>query len=81
MHRVHHSINETEYTTNFGFNLPWWDRLLGTYLDQPAEGQEGMTLGLPNFREATWRTLPRLLLMPFDKRAVLGARCGKKRVS
>ncbi len=79
MHRVHHSVDDTEYTTNFGFNLSWWDRLLGTYLAQPAEGHEGMTIGLPNFREATWRTLPRMLVMPFDKRAAVGARCGAKK--
>ena len=79
MDRVHHSVDDTEYRTNFGFNLPWWDRLLGTYLDQPAEGHEGMTIGLSNFREPTWRTLPRMLLMPFDKRAAVGARCGVKK--
>lgn len=44
MHRVHHSVDGKEYSTNFGFNLSCWDRLLGTYLDQPAEGHEGMTI-------------------------------------
>jgi sterol desaturase/sphingolipid hydroxylase (fatty acid hydroxylase superfamily) len=36
MHRVHHSIVARETNSNFGFNLPWWDRLLGTYRAQPA---------------------------------------------
>ena len=31
MHRVHHSILRHETDSNFGFNLPWWDRLFGTY--------------------------------------------------
>src|SRR5215813_3533554 len=31
MHRVHHSVRSRETNSNFGFNLPWWDRLLGTY--------------------------------------------------
>ncbi len=79
MHRIHHSVDEGEYTTNFGFNLSWWDRLLGTYLDQPEQGHEGMSIGLPNFREATWRTLPRLLAMPFFRQAAIGARCGVKK--
>ncbi|MDP6673477.1 MAG: sterol desaturase family protein, partial [Gammaproteobacteria bacterium] len=35
MHRVHHSVEPDETNSNFGFNLPWWDRLFGTYLDQP----------------------------------------------
>jgi len=65
MHRVHHSTERREHDTNFGFNLSCWDRLLGTYLAQPAAGHEGMTIGLPTFREARWRSLPRLLAMPF----------------
>jgi sterol desaturase/sphingolipid hydroxylase (fatty acid hydroxylase superfamily) len=40
MHRVHHSIAAGETYSNFGFNLPCWDRLLGTYRDQPAAGHE-----------------------------------------
>ena len=42
MHRVHHSWYSNETNSNFGFNLPWWDRLLGTYKDQPVDGHEGM---------------------------------------
>src|SRR3989344_2169718 len=30
MHRVHHSLDAGETNRNFGFNLPWWDRLFGT---------------------------------------------------
>ena len=46
MHRVHHSVILRETNSNFGFNLPWWDRLLGTYKDQPAKGHDAMTIGL-----------------------------------
>ena len=35
MHRVHHSIVNKELNSNFGFNIPWWDRTLGTYQAQP----------------------------------------------
>ena len=45
MHRVHHSIVRRETNSNFGFNLPWWDRLFGTY-GEPAAGHEGMTIGI-----------------------------------
>jgi len=65
MHRVHHSVERPEHNTNFGFNLSCWDRVLGTYKDQPARGHEGMTIGLKSFRERTWQSLPRLLAMPF----------------
>ncbi|MCS6287767.1 MAG: sterol desaturase family protein [Nitrospira sp.] len=65
MHRVHHSILPRETNTNFGFNLPWWDRLLGTYRPQPASGHEGMTLGLEQFRDPTRLTITGILLLPF----------------
>lgn len=51
MHRVHHSMEDYEANSNFGFNLPWWDRLLGTYRAQPHMGHEGMTIGLRDFRD------------------------------
>ena len=51
MHRVHHSIDRRETDSNFGFNLPWWDRLFGTYRAQPASGHVGMTLGINRFRD------------------------------
>ncbi|MEK9141710.1 MAG: sterol desaturase family protein [Nitrospirota bacterium] len=65
MHRVHHSIQPRETNTNFGFNLPWWDRLLGTYRDQPADSHERMTLGLKQFRDPARLTLTAILLLPF----------------
>jgi sterol desaturase/sphingolipid hydroxylase (fatty acid hydroxylase superfamily) len=65
MHRVHHSVVIQEHNSNFGFNLPWWDRLLGTYRDQPGAGHEGMTIGLSLFRDPKSLTLPRLLVLPF----------------
>ncbi len=46
MHRVHHSVHRHEHDSNYGFALSIWDRLLGTYTAQPADGHEGMTIGL-----------------------------------
>lgn len=66
MHRVHHSIEDDETNSNFGFNLPWWDRLLGTYRAQPRDGHEGMTIGIRTFREDKWCSwLPGMLAIPF----------------
>jgi sterol desaturase/sphingolipid hydroxylase (fatty acid hydroxylase superfamily) len=65
MHRVHHSIVYNETSSNFGFNLPWWDRLFGTYRAQPAAGHEGMTLGIDAFRTRADLRLDRLLAQPF----------------
>lgn len=66
MHRVHHSILPQETNTNFGFNLPWWDQLLGTYRSQPEGGHEEMTLGLEQFRDPARLTLTGILLLPFE---------------
>ncbi len=66
MHRVHHSIEDDETNSNFGFNLPWWDRLFGTYRDQPRAGHEGMTIGIRTFKEDRWCSwLPGMLVIPF----------------
>ena len=77
MHRVHHSILASETNSNFGFNLPWWDRLFGTYRDQPAAGHLGMTIGIEQFREVAEQRLGRMLTQPFrngDTRYALGYR-------
>ena len=65
MHRVHHSILARETNSNFGFNLPWWDRLFGTYRAQPHAGHEGMTIGIEQFRDPRELRLDRMLLQPF----------------
>lgn len=65
MHRVHHSIDRVETDSNYGFNLPWWDRLFGTYIDQPAKGHEGMTIGFAGFRTQRDHWLDRMLIQPF----------------
>ena len=65
IHRVHHSILARETNSNFGFNLPWWDRLFGTYRAQPAAGHEAMTIGIEQFRDSRELGLDRLLVQPF----------------
>jgi sterol desaturase/sphingolipid hydroxylase (fatty acid hydroxylase superfamily) len=65
MHRVHHSAIAPETNSNFGFNLPWWDRLLGTYLAQPAMSHERMRIGLDEFRDPAQLRLDRMLIQPF----------------
>lgn len=69
MHRVHHSVADDEANSNFGFNLPWWDRLFGTYRDQPRGGHEGMTIGIYTCRDPDRvARLPGMLALPFMKR-------------
>ena len=65
MHRVHHSVEDNETNSNFGFNLSIWDRIFGTYIDQPREGHEKMTIGIHSYRDpklVSW--LPGMLRLP-----------------
>jgi sterol desaturase/sphingolipid hydroxylase (fatty acid hydroxylase superfamily) len=65
MHRVHHSHLDHETNSNFGFNLSIWDRLFGTYRNQPQEGHEEMVIGIDTFRDAAHCiTLRGMLGMP-----------------
>jgi sterol desaturase/sphingolipid hydroxylase (fatty acid hydroxylase superfamily) len=64
MHRVHHSVLPRETNSNFGFNLPWWDRLFGTYRAQPAEGHAAMRIGIEGLSTPQELTLARLLTQP-----------------
>jgi sterol desaturase/sphingolipid hydroxylase (fatty acid hydroxylase superfamily) len=65
MHRVHHSVLRHETDSNYGFNLPWWDSLFGTYRKAPEAGHEQMTIGIPMFRDPRELRLDRLLTQPF----------------
>ena len=66
MHRVHHSVEDDEANSNFGFNLPWWDRLFGTYRDQPRGGHENMSIGIRGYRDPRQvERLPGMLALPF----------------
>lgn len=64
MHRVHHSSDPRETNSNFGFSVSWWDRLLGTYLAQPAKGHENMEIGIEQFRTERDLWLDRMLIQP-----------------
>jgi len=58
-------VVRAETDSNFGFNLPWWDRLFGTYRAAPAAGDDGVQIGLPIFREIGELRIARLLTQPF----------------
>jgi len=67
MHRIHHSQNSVEHNRNFGFNFPWWDRLFGTYQEQPAIVHESMAIGIEGFNESSSIWLHKLLVQPFTE--------------
>jgi sterol desaturase/sphingolipid hydroxylase (fatty acid hydroxylase superfamily) len=69
MHRLHHSVIVQETNSNFGFNFPWWDRLFGSYRDQPKGGHAAMEIGIRGFQNEHEQMLHRLLLHPLYTRA------------
>lgn len=66
MHRVHHSVEDDETNSNFGFNLSLWDRLFGTYREQPRAGHTAMIIGIHKFRiRKEVSSLSGMLSLPF----------------
>jgi sterol desaturase/sphingolipid hydroxylase (fatty acid hydroxylase superfamily) len=76
MHRVHHSVIHREMNSNFGFNIPVWDRIFKTYLSSPSRGNSGMTIGLPIFRDERSIKLISLLVQPFVDSSSPGSKKG-----
>ena len=69
MHRVHHSSDPRETNSNYGFSVPWWDRLLGTYIAQPAKGHDNMEIGIEQFSTERDLWLDRMLVQPLRGQA------------
>lgn len=68
MHRVHHSVIVRETNSNYGFNLSVWDRIFGSYIDQPEEGHDEMIIGLPQYQTDKPSHLLWCLILPFNKK-------------
>ncbi len=65
VHRTHHSQNLAEGNSNFGAMFTLWDRLFGTYVDQPSEPVSQLRMGLPLGAKPSAFTVRALLLFPF----------------
>ncbi len=65
MHRIHHSQDLREGESNFSNTFSWWDRLFGTYVDQPAAGHDGIRFGVVELGEPKHLTLQWMLVQPF----------------
>ncbi len=74
VHRIHHSTLRTETDSNFGFSVTWWDRLFGTFRDQPSAGHVGMEIGLAEYRSAAKQGLLWACALPVDRLAPAGER-------
>jgi len=67
VHRIHHSVLKAETNSNFGFNLSIWDRLFGTWQEQPQYGHDGMVIGLEHLQSAPTQQLGYMLRLPFTR--------------
>jgi sterol desaturase/sphingolipid hydroxylase (fatty acid hydroxylase superfamily) len=68
MHRIHHSAIPQETNRNYGFNLPWWDYIFGTYRDHPSVSHTKMTIGLSEYQQdLRVEQLHWMLILPFLK--------------
>ncbi len=65
MHRVHHSFHKDETDSNYGFNLAIWDRMFGTYIDQPRDGHDNMVIGMKKYQSDKPTNIVWSLLFPF----------------
>jgi sterol desaturase/sphingolipid hydroxylase (fatty acid hydroxylase superfamily) len=71
MHRVHHSRIVNETNSNYGFNIPLWDRIFNSYIDQPRLGHEDMKIGVEKFDEVEQtQSIMSLLKLPFKIRSL-----------
>ncbi|WP_269583375.1 sterol desaturase family protein [Roseibium sp. Sym1] len=65
MHRIHHSVIRRETDSNYGFYLSIWDRIFGTYTEDPEQGHEAMEIGLGPALTPRAHSFPFSLAIPF----------------
>jgi sterol desaturase/sphingolipid hydroxylase (fatty acid hydroxylase superfamily) len=81
MHRIHHSCEIGEGQSNLSNLFSFWDRLFGTYVEEPAAGHAHLQFGLREFSGRKHTTLPWMLAQPFlpDGHATPAAAQGRHR--
>ena len=65
MHRIHHSVVARDTDSNFATIFSFWDRWLATYSPPARSGRDDLEIGLREFREPKYLTLPWTLAIPF----------------
>ncbi|MCB0379184.1 MAG: sterol desaturase family protein [Bdellovibrionales bacterium] len=63
-HRIHHSIYPKETNSNYGFFMSVWDYIFRSYVSEPRDGQETMSIGLKEFREDSEQNCLSLWVQP-----------------
>ena len=65
VHRIHHSMVQSETDSNYGFSISLWDRIFKTYVAEPEKTQLTLDIGLPKYRRVSDIGIVQLLFMPF----------------
>lgn len=63
MHAIHHSMERADRDTNFGFSIPLWDRLFGTYRARSMVSPA--VIGMPDHQQGALQTLRWMVMLPF----------------
>ncbi len=65
MHKLHHSVEPREFSSNYSSILSLWDRLFGSWTTTAAP--RDIVLGLRVYRDERWQSVLGILLTPFRR--------------
>ena len=65
LHTIHHSIIIKETQSNYGFSVPWWDKIFGTFYAKGKYPQAKIHIGMIPMPEEKYSLFPGMLVQPF----------------
>lgn len=65
MHKLHHSVEPREFSSNYSSVLSIWDRLFRTWTETASP--RAIVLGLRVYRDERWQSVSGILLTPFKR--------------
>lgn len=68
LHTIHHSKIRAETNSNYGFSVPWWDKIFDTFIKNGKKTQELIDIGTVPMPAKSLMLFPGMLVFPFKKR-------------
>ena len=65
LHTIHHSKIIEETMSNYGFSVPWWDKIFGTFCPRGKYPQERIDIGTIHMPKEKYTLFPGMLVQPF----------------
>jgi sterol desaturase/sphingolipid hydroxylase (fatty acid hydroxylase superfamily) len=65
LHTIHHSKITEETMSNYGFSVPWWDKIFATFCAKGKFPQEKIHIGTVPMPEEKYSLFPGMLVQPF----------------